>query len=243
VASPSVVVLLVGASVPDGVDTVCVHTAGWFVRRLGVAILDVAEREVRRPLSQDLASAISNVSALHMRTCHLNELPGPSAAVAILREQEEMVDFLVFGNVTVVLDESLGIRVVSGTQLEEPTHVEQRALNKHVGELPNLGKPDRGSADFSGVGSNYLITDYALTGTTYRRGLRRAALLSNGAAQLLNDLGSVDWLSWLNFLEENGSKNTIHRPLEFQPPNPERPNLHKIQHDTTAVMCYFRDDA
>ncbi|TDO43330.1 hypothetical protein EV643_11872 [Kribbella sp. VKM Ac-2527] len=60
-----------------------------------------------------LADAIGQVTDEHRDTCDVANVISPSATVAILRVSDGLVDYLVLGDSTLVLDRTVGTPVVS----------------------------------------------------------------------------------------------------------------------------------
>ena len=207
-ATASIAVVLDGISVPPGVETGCVHGPLWYVRRLGTALLDALSMQTERPPKESLAQAVANVNAWHINACDLR-LPSPSSAVAILCEQEETVEFLLLGDATVLLDEPTGVRVITD-------HLLEKAAGAGTGSRP-CSKPRQPGGRVNGhgrqdifwrVSSNPDAVDYALTGTVRRQDLRRAALLSDGAARLTDPFGLMDWPGFLDLLDKGGPESS-----------------------------------
>jgi hypothetical protein len=95
--------------------------------------LEVLPTKTEQAPVDNLAQAIVNVSALHISACDLGHPGNPSAAIAILREQEEAIEFLLLGDTTVLLDESAGVRVVTDDWLEKVAGGEQGAHQQATG--------------------------------------------------------------------------------------------------------------
>ena len=252
-ASASVVVVLDGASAPPGVETGCVHGTLWFVRRLGAALLDVLSTQTEQALVDNLAQAIVNVNALHINVCDLGHPGNPSAAIAIVREQQETIEFLLLGDTTVLLDESAGVRVVTDDWLQKVAGGEQAAQQQATGSATQgsrsaavAGPTGYGRQDgFWRVSSNPDAVDYAVTGTIRRPGLRRAAALSKGATRLADRFGLMDWPSFLDLLDKRGPETLIDRlrDAERSDPDGQRWPRGEAHDDATAVVCHFRDPA
>ncbi|MEO7194302.1 MAG: hypothetical protein ABIZ05_05685 [Pseudonocardiaceae bacterium] len=108
-ATPDLVVMLDGATVRT--ETGCRHGAAWYARKLGAAIIGHAA--VRsRPLGQILADAIRDVATLHPE-CDLTHPGTPSAGVAIVRLEGDVLRYLVLGDVAIVLDTTAGLDAIS----------------------------------------------------------------------------------------------------------------------------------
>jgi hypothetical protein len=250
-ATARVVVVLDGASAPPGEETGCVHGTPWFVRRLGAALLDIFESQTRQAPSDDLAQAIVNVNALHINMCDLAHPGTPSAAVAILREQGEMIEFLLLGEATLLLDEPPGIRVVIDDRLKRVATADQAALVQLGTGSSSQGSNSavraghavhrRDSDGLWGASTNPNAADRALTGTIHRRELRRAAVLTDGAARLADYFRMMDWPSFLDLLDRGGPEALIERlrDVERSDPRGQRWPRVRVHDDATAVLCHF----
>ena len=85
----------------------------------------------RRP-NDALASAIQAVASLHADTCQLDHPGGPSASVALLREADQTVDYLVLADSTILLDEPAGIQVISDDRLAQVAVAEHSAMHREA---------------------------------------------------------------------------------------------------------------
>ena len=130
-ATPGVVVVIDGASVPAGLGTGCRHGTAWFAHRLGTQLLALLTTQADHSPADSLAQAITDVAALHADTCDLDHPGSPSTTVAILREQPEAVDYLVLGDPTILLEEPTGLRDLTDDRLEHVAAV-QHALTDTV---------------------------------------------------------------------------------------------------------------
>jgi hypothetical protein len=116
IAGPSWVVVLDGATAPQGVDSGCVHDVSWLVRTLAGAL--AVRLDGDEPLPGVLARAIAATMDAHAATCDLGNPNSPSCTVAIARRRGDRLDHLVLcdcaiglwhrdGTVTVVTDDRL----------------------------------------------------------------------------------------------------------------------------------------
>jgi hypothetical protein len=251
-ATAHVVVVIDGASVPSGLATGCGHGTAWFAHRLGVQLLALLTTQADNSPADGLAQAITDVAALHADTCDLSHPGSPSATVAVLREQPDTIDYLVLGDTTVLLEESAGIRVVTDDRLEQVAAVQHGAMHEHAtgsadhdrsfAELVTEQRRHRNHPDGFWVAS----TDpdaarHALTDTVARDGLRRAAVLSDGATRLVDRFGLLDWPSYLDVLAEQGPDAIIAQVREAEDSDPEgqRWPRGKRHDDASAAYCHL----
>jgi hypothetical protein len=152
----------------------------------------------------------------------------------------------------VLLDEPAGVRVVTDDRLEKVAGGEQAAQQQATGSAAQgghsaavVGPTGHGRQDgFWRVSSNPDAVGYAVTGTIRRRGLRRAAVLSEGAARLADRSGLMDWPSFLDLLDKRGPGTLIDRLRDVERSDPDGQRWPRGEaHDATAVVCHFRDPA
>jgi hypothetical protein len=251
-ATPGVVVVIDGASVPAGLGTGCRHGTAWFARRLGTQLLALLTTQADRSSADSLAGAITDVAALHADTCDLGHPGSPSATVAILREQPEAVDWLVLGDTTVLLEEPTGIRVLTDDRLEHVAAGQHHAMHQHAtgsadhdrsfADLVTEQRRHRNHPDGFWVAStDPAAAQHALADTVPRGGLRRAAVLSDGATRLVDRFGLLDWPSFLELLAEQGPDAIIQqaRAAEASDPDGRRWPRGKRHDDASAAFCHL----
>jgi hypothetical protein len=251
-AAPEGVVVLDGASVPAGLEIGCHHGTAWFVQQLGTTLLTLLVTEPNRPLAAVLSQAIADVAGRHADTCDLTHPGTPSAAVAILRERRQLVDYLVLADAIVVLDLPGGVQVVTDDRLAQLATVEHAAMHQQptgtavhrqrYAELMTELQRQRNSDDGYWVASsNPQAAEHALGGTVDRGELRRAAVLTDGATRLADRFGLLDWAGLLGVLHSSGPASLIEQVREAERSDPEgrRWPRSKRHDDATAVFCRF----
>jgi hypothetical protein len=226
-AVPGAVVLLDGAGIPGG-ETVCSHGVGWFVQRLSAALLDRLFHERGADLVDALAASIKAVARMHRDTCDITSTVSPQAAVAIVRFGGERVEYLVLGDIFVVLDVSgAGPRVVT-----DPREVDVR--NECMAAL---GGTPAGTAEYERVlasvreafrsrrnrpGGFWVAKDdpyaavQAVTGAAALESLSGVAVLSNGASRLVAPYEVADWPTVLDLARTGGPTELLHRVREAE---------------------------
>ena len=120
-AVPGAVVLLDGAGIP-GMESVCSHGVAWYAHTLGATLLGLLSRGPGEDLVTALGDAIGQVAGQHRHTCDLASPISPQATVAVVRYDEERLDYLVLADVFVVLDSPASGRQV----LTDPREVDAR---------------------------------------------------------------------------------------------------------------------
>ncbi|MFG1950541.1 hypothetical protein [Micromonospora sp. NPDC048830] len=248
-----VVGVLDGATVPEGFDTGCVHGPGWYVRHLAARIgLAVAARPAATLMSS-LAAAILAVRADHGGGCDLDHPGTPSATVCLLRESGDEVDWLVLCDSPLVLDVGGRVDVVSDDRLETamadlrrmaaavPTGdadpatrfrrsvaVQRERMNRTHGYWVAAADPD--------------AAYHAVTGTVPLRGpagLRRAALLTDGASCAVEQFGLLDWAGLLDLVTAEGPEALIGLVRAAERDRPDLLRRQKATDDASVVLCEF----
>ena len=180
-------------------------------RQLGTQLLAPLTTQPDHSPADNLAQASTDVAALHADTCDLGHPGSPSATVALLREPPEAVDYLVLGDPTILLEEPTGLRVVTDDRLEHVAAVQHGAMHRHATGSADHARSfakqrrHRNHPDGCWVASTDPdAAQHALTDTVPHAGLRRAAVLSDGATRLVDRFGLLDWPGFLDVLGEQG---------------------------------------
>lgn len=256
VATDKVVILLDGASVPQGLETGCRHGTAWYVGQLGIRLLDQLTDQPDQLLTDALAAAIQAVASLHADTCELDHPGGPSAAVALLREAGQTVDYLVLADTTILLDAPAGIKVISDDRLAQVAVAEHSAMHREAtGSLTHqqryadlvteLRRHRNQNAGYWVASSAPDAAYHALTGSVPDHEVRRAALLSDGATRLVDRFETMAWPHLLDVLDREGPYALILQTREAENGDPEgrRWPRSKRHDDASAVLCRFGCDS
>ncbi|RFS86120.1 hypothetical protein D0T12_05695 [Actinomadura spongiicola] len=204
-AGPGWVVLLDGATAPAGVESGCRHDPAWLVRRLGGWIAALLALEDGKPLPDLVAEAIKETGEAHTGTCDLQNPDSPSATVSLLRRRGEVVEWFVLADSPIVIDVG-EVRVFRDDRVDHlPSYTLEgvrRSRNSPGGFWVASTKPE---AAYEG-----------LTGEVPVAGLRRAAVLSDGASRLVERFGLLEWDELLQFLDEEGPRELVRRTREAE---------------------------
>lgn len=243
-AGGDVLVVLDGATVRT--DSGCIHGVAWFAAQLGEAIKDHAFLG----LTGALAAAISWTAERHRGTCDLSHPGTPSAAVAIVQVDGDVLRYLVLGDVTVVIDADSGLRVVSDQRVSQTAPVERAAADAMLatdpGKTATLVRMKRAELAARNVPGGYWIAaadptaaQHAITGAVPLSDVRQVAALSDGAARAVDLFGLYDWTGVLDVLRDAGPDELIRqvRAVEASDPEGVRWPRNKISDDATAVYC------
>jgi hypothetical protein len=254
IATPSVAVVLDGASVPLGLETGCRHGTTWFVRQLGTRLLDLIGEEPTRPLAESLARAIEHTGRLHDGTCDLEHPETPSATVAIVRERERdaVLDYLVLADSTILLGGLSEVRAVIDDRIDGVAATHRAAIHKHptgsaggqrswAEYTVQLRQHRNRSQGFWVASTDPEAAHHAVTGTVACDSLQRAAVLTDGATRMVDRFQLLDWSRLLGVLERTGPEGLIRwtRAAETSDPVGRRWPRSQRHDDATAVLCRF----
>jgi hypothetical protein len=246
-ATSDLIVMLDGATART--DTGCTHGAAWYARKLGAAVIaGAASRRISLPTV--LANAIEEVAALHA-DCDLTHPGTPSAGIAIVRIEGDMLRWLALGDVTVVLDTPDGVSVISDQRVSA-TAVEQR---READRYP-IGSPQKATALLAmkhvelaarnRPGGYYIAAadpsavEQAVTGETPLASVRRLAVMTDGAARYVDLFGAGGWEGVLKLLVSSGPQwfiNEMVRGIESHDPRGVRFPRNKVSDDATIVFA------
>ncbi len=248
-ATATLALVLDGVTQRAGLDTGCIHDAHWFVGQLGPRLLSHAT-EPQTTLTDAVAVAIKEVAALHSDTCDLTHPGTPAAAVAMLREQATVIDYLVLADCVLLADGPSGLHLISDDRIE---HIAQDA--KHATEHEATGSSEHSRlmrqlvtqrlrqrnqpGGYWVAAANPDAADHALTGTWARGDIQRAAILSDGASRLADLFALADWPELLDQLASNGPATILRavRQAEDSDPDGHRWPRSKRSDDATAIYC------
>jgi hypothetical protein len=241
-AADGVVVVLDGVSKWYTAESGCVHGTVWYVRQLSDRILMHATRDMppELSLSEAVGAALGDVARSHADTCDLTHPWSPAATVAVLRETESSVDYLILADCVIVVETNFGVTALTDTRLAEllrrvrhPDASEDLKQHLRDGLHRLRNHPDGywvASADPAAAAN-------AITGSIARDAIRRAALLTDGASCLVDDYAQATWPQLLQ-LGPDGLIDEVRRH-EKNDPDRARWRRSKIHDDATAAFCDF----
>lgn len=197
VAGPDFVAVLDGATAAPGVDSGCRHDVAWVARHLAGQLALRLHRSAAA-LPELLAESIAELMAEHADTCDLSNPDSPSATVAILRELPGGFDYLVLADSPILLDDGT-LHVIVDDRLDRlPDY-----------SFAGVAGSRNAEGGFWVASTNPAAADHALTGTV--DSVRRAAVMSDGAARLVERFDELSWLELLDALESQGPSELISR--------------------------------
>jgi len=215
---PSAAVVADGAFLP-GAEGVCHHGVAWYARRLGGCLLELVEAPGDQALPALLAAAIERVTDEHRHTCDTADPTSPWAAVAVVRVRRGVVELLVLGDATVVVDRADGAAPIV---LTDPREV--RVGRSYLPALAAAGDEDvRGRVlaelrarrnrpgGFWVAKDDPRAADEAVTAQLPVADVRAVALLSNGASRVVDRFGLGDWEGVVADLAATGPGEVVRR--------------------------------
>jgi hypothetical protein len=242
------VVLLDGATART--DTGCVHGTQWYAQQLAAAIIN---HDDLLPV-EALASGITTVAGAHRATCDLRHPATPSAAVAIVQQEEGWLNWLVLGDTTLVVQRAGQQPLVVTDDRVERTAVVERAT---AAGLP-IGSHDKAHAlltmkhrelelrnqpgGYWVAAADPAVAQHALVGQLPAQQVQAVALLTDGAARAVT-FGLLDWPGVLQVLAVDGPQALLERvrAAELGDPAAHRWPRNKASDDATVVYIETGD--
>ena len=109
--------VLDGATSPPEVETGCLHSPAWYVRRLAAQLSYVYTDDSRASLTQLLSAAIEGVRADHGSGCDLGHPGTPAATVCLVNNLGDHIEYLVLCDCPLVLDRGDQVDVITDARL------------------------------------------------------------------------------------------------------------------------------
>jgi hypothetical protein len=253
VASPRVAVVLDGLSAPPPLGTGCLHGTPWFVAQLGAQVMSAATTGSDEPLQHLVASAIMRVADSHAHSCDLDHPGTPSSSLAVLREHDQRVEYLLLFDSVIVLDGPSGLAVVTDRRVDAFAHQEDLATREHpigspahqerVQELVAAQRRHRNQpGGYWVAGAKPAAAYQAITGSRRHDQVNRAVLLTDGVSCLVERYAAAQWPELLDSMQERGPTHVISRVrgVEDADPSGTRWPRYKRSDDATAAFCVMR---
>ncbi|MEV6369545.1 hypothetical protein AB0L86_21915 [Micromonospora musae] len=217
-AVPTAAVLVDGAGIP-GAEAICRHGVAWYADRLGGNLLGLLTLVRDRSLPELLATAIEQVTEAHRDSCEVADPISPSAAVAVLRVSDGLVEHLVLGDAVLVLDRMQGTplvvadprEVVISRSYQSAIEATAEGSDEHHRLLRELRANRNRPGGFWVAKDDPRAADEAITGSCPAAELTGAVLLSNGASRIVDRFRLADWPEVLAVLASAGPAEIIRR--------------------------------
>jgi serine/threonine protein phosphatase PrpC len=226
VASDSFAVVIDGVTRLPGLDNGCAHDPVWLVHTLGTQLTELLSSAKHAPLPDVLAEAILRLRACHEGGCDLTNPDSPSATVAIARERDEYVDYLVLCDSTVVLDGYDSCQAVTDDRTARLPAYDRESVAK----LRNA--PD----GFWVVSTVPEAAGHALTGSVPRQSLRQVVLCTDGLSRLVERFDRT-WPDVLAILKHRGPRGAVEAVRAAERAHPEAHRHGKAHDDATVAVC------
>lgn len=229
-ATSRVIVVLDGVSVPAEIEQGCRHGTPWFVRHLGTRILQDAE--IGEPLADALWYGIRRVADVHREKCDLASLGSPSAAVAILRVNGGVAEYLVLADTTIAVETADDIKVISDDRVSASVAGVSRTASGAGALIAERRAEHRNRpGGYWVAASDPDAAGHALTGEI--EDVRRGAVMTDGAAAI-RDMILTPWSAVLGY----PAARLISRVRAAEQADPDRVRVPrwKVSDDATAVM-------
>lgn len=246
-ATPDVLVVADGATIRTG--TGCIHGPAWYARTLTSEILLAAEVRTTE-LKDALAGAITRTTERHRDTCDTQHPGTPSAAVALVRQLNDQLEYCVLGDVTVTMDTDDGLVVVSDSRVSA-TASEARAKadrypigsEEKAAALLEMKRGELAARNHAGgywiAAADPAAAQHAKSGTLKASAVRRLVVATDGAARLVDLFAEMTWSDVLNTAENSGPTSLLDqvRDLEAADPRGERATRNKKSDDATLIFA------
>ncbi|MFI6819787.1 protein phosphatase 2C domain-containing protein [Micromonospora sp. NPDC050187] len=244
-ASPNLVVVLDGATART--DTGCVHGVSWYAAQLGAAVSAYAS-DVSTTLPTALASAIKAVAEKHP-DCDLTSPGTPSAAVAVLRLTSSHLEYLVLGDVGIVLASDSHLSVIIDDRVDKTAQAERREADEHP-----IGSAEKAEAlirmkyaelaarntdgGFWVSAADPAVARHAIIAAVPIETVTRSILLTDGAARLVRMFNCVSWREMLDLLENQGPSEALRRVRQLEESDPVATRWPRNKKSDDATLVY-----
>ena len=249
--SPTGVVVLDGLSAPKDLPMGCVHGTPWFVRQLGANLINlIGDNTVS--LREALRRAITGVNDLHCNSCALGQEAVPASTVAMVRERDGALDYLVLSDNVLVLDLGTGgIETIVDKRVEEVAAEEMRAAlqgptgtPEHAARVSKLVSVQRRLRNKPGgywvAATDPAAADEAITGSVELSRVLQAALLTDGASRLVDSFGALTWADLLTLLRTEGPAALIAKTREAELADPVGERWPRFKRSDDATAAYVK---
>lgn len=244
-ANHGLIVVLDGATVRT--ETGCVHGVPWYAGHLGNHLARLGmDRDLK--LGQILSTAIALTADDH-RGCDLGHPGTPSATVAMLRTRGPVLEYLVLGDTTVVVETVIETQVLTDDRVDSTAVAERAEANRYpIGSaekhtaLVRMKQAELAVRNQLGgywvAAADPAVAEHALRGEFAVQDVRRAAVLTDGAVRIVTLFELLTWQGVLDVLTVNGPTELVGRvrAQEAADPNGARWPRNKTRDDATVVV-------
>jgi Protein phosphatase 2C len=260
-STPSAVWVLDGAGSHGMAPGCCGRDAYSYVHTLSDALAEILAQDGGLDLRQALSEAILAVRTDHHATCsNPSATTGPSAAVALARRRGDLLDYLVLGDCTVLVETRSGVVARTDRRLAAVAPDVRAAIRDHLqgggaysspvyrSLLAQLVDAERTARNLPGgywiAAEDPEAATHALMGTfplgSGPEEVRRIALLSDGFARIVTTFRlHADWHQLLAALVSGGPDSCVValRSAEGADPQGLRFPRTSPSDDASVIVC------
>lgn len=225
---PTWAFILDGATLRDDVETGCIHDVPWFVSHLGAELARLLSTSPDRALDDTLADGIAATRCLHEHACDLDNPDSPSATVVAVRACDGQLDYLTVADSPLVVDVDGQVDVIT----------DDRTARLSDYSVAGVREARNTPGGFYVASTDPEAAYQAVRGSLPTTGVHRAALLSDGAARLVERFQVADWPQLLDVLVAEGPIELIRRTrrAECAETEAERAGRRGKKHDDATVV-------
>lgn len=242
--TPDLVVVCDGATVRT--ETGCRHGAAWYASRLGMLVAEWIALNPDMSLRLALRAAISDVCGRHGYTCNLDHPGTPSAGIAVVHRHQEMLRYLVLGDVSIVIDTTSGPMVISDQRVSATASAERAeadvwpiGTDQKAAALLKMKPAELAARNVEGgywiAAADPSAAEHAITGEIPFAEARRFAVLTDGAMRYSDLFNMGDLSSVLDVAPDRLIR--LVRNAEDHDPLGIRYPRNKRHDDATAVLA------
>ena len=209
-AAAGTLVVVDGAGI-RGAEHLCQHGVAWYAATLGAEILNRLQRPSPGDLRDALGKAIQAVTASHITTCSVADPSSPQASVAVVREASNQMEYLVLGDAYVVVEAASPLVITDAREIAVREAATQRLSTLTPG-TPEHDEERRRAIETlrsqrNHPGGYWIAKDdpraarEAVAGSIDLRPDQCVAVLSNGAARLVEPYRVLGWQGLFDMLE------------------------------------------
>ncbi|MFF0429562.1 protein phosphatase 2C domain-containing protein [Streptomyces sp. NPDC004520] len=243
-------VVLDGAGMAPGMKSGCRHGVPWYVEQLGTRLhTEATQRDAS--LADCLATAIESTTSLHRDTCVVDDPLSPCATVAVARARDDVLEWLVLGDCTVLVDSNGVVRATTDDRLAQVAPRAREALTRAVPGSPErqrahevLVQEERRVRNTPGgywvAAADPAAASQAVTGTEPTSQVQSAALLTDGAGRLVTTFHTTDWQGYMTLLSHGGPEDVLRQVREAEASDPDLSRWPRSKQHDDATIAYIR---
>lgn len=220
--------VLDGATAPAHLDSGCIHDVPWLVRNLAGNLAHILTIDTDVSLPDAVAHAITTTCKSHETTCDLSNPDSPSSTLSIVRFRNDQLDYLALADSPILLDIDGEVRVITD---DRTAHLRDYS---YAGVSAARNTPD----GFYVASTLPAAADQAVTGDLSLHGIRRVALLTDGASRLAEYFKHLTWPDLVAVIVNKGPQTLVAatRETERAGSGPVDGRRRKLHDDATVVL-------